>query len=65
MLCGARSSQISIIDRRGNGDGAIATRVHVAKVIRKQLNIISTEPILIPKNVIMRRAACTLRKNNR
>ena len=54
MIARSECDEVSVVGRCGNGDRPGATDVCVAQLIRKSLQLVSRESVIVPENVIMR-----------
>ena len=54
--------EVSVVGGGGDGHGAGAANVRVAQLVRQQLELIGREAVIVPKHVVVRRAAGALEK---
>lgn len=51
---------MGVVGRRRDGDGARAADVGVAQLVGEELELVTTETVVIPQNMVVGRPACTL-----
>lgn len=65
VVPGPEGHQVSIVGGRRDGHGACAAHVGVAQLVGEDLQLIGREAIVIPKHVVVRGPACSLKAGQR
>lgn len=65
VVPGPEGHQVSIVRRRRDGHGACAAHVGVTQLVGEDLQLVGGEAIVIPKHVVVRGPACSLKAGQR
>lgn len=60
VISGTERHQMGVISGCGNGNRSGASDVSVTQLVGQALQVISREHVVVPKDVIVRRSACSL-----
>lgn len=52
---------MGVVGWRRDGDGAGTAHIRVAQLVSEQLELIRSEAVVIPQDVVVRRSACALK----
>ena len=61
MVAGAEGHKMCIVGGRRNGHAARTAHVRMAQLIRQRLQLVCREAVIVPENMVVRRATRTLK----
>jgi len=64
MVSGAKSHQVSVVRRRGNGDRSGASGVCVAQLVSEDLQLVGHEVVVVPQDVVTRWSRSALKRSS-
>ena len=63
VIAGSESHQPGVVGRSGDGDGAGAADVGVAQLVGEELQLVSSEAVVIPQDVVVGGTTGSLRED--